>query len=277
MTAVKLAITSDLHLPITPAERISAVAREMAAFAPDAAVVAGDLGESLGDLGQCLKLVKEQLPCPIWVLPGEHDFWARPPYDSGRLWKDLIPQAVAAAGCHWLEGTAFVVRDTAVAGTIAWYDYSSADPRLKESALAFAQQKYRFNADALRIDWEWSDPEFARQVSAPLLSVLDNLEADATVRRIVVVTHMPLVEDQLIRPPDHPEQVFATAYQGNLTLGRQVLTRRKVSHIISGHVHTGRTSQVARADAPVVDVRIVPSDYEHPGWVSLTFEVDGGR
>src|SRR5262245_29851828 len=81
MTAVKLAVTSDLYLPVTPIDRLSDVARQMAAFAPDAVVIAGDLGESLGDFTRCLKLFRGQLSCPVWVLPGDHDFWARPPYD----------------------------------------------------------------------------------------------------------------------------------------------------------------------------------------------------
>src|SRR5262245_54832238 len=40
MSAVKLAITSDLYLPVTPVERLTGLARQMAAFAPDAAVLA---------------------------------------------------------------------------------------------------------------------------------------------------------------------------------------------------------------------------------------------
>src|SRR5947209_6134339 len=126
MALIKLAITSDLYLPVTPVERLTGLARQMAAFAPDAAIVAGDLAESLTDLIRCLKLFREALTCPLWVLPGDHDFWARPPYDSSRLWRDLIPEAVAANGCQYLEGQAFVQEGIAVAGTVAWYDYSSA-------------------------------------------------------------------------------------------------------------------------------------------------------
>src|SRR5947209_810942 len=145
MPSIKLAITADLHLPITPAERLEALAREMADFNPDAAVLGGDLAESLADLERCLTLFKERLPCPVWVIPGNHDLWVRRSSDSRRLWLEHLPQAVADAGCRWLEGTAFVLGGTAVAGTIGWYDYSAADPSVQASALTFAQQKYQFN------------------------------------------------------------------------------------------------------------------------------------
>src|SRR5437899_2275598 len=123
MSTVKLAITSDLYLPVTPVERLTGLARQMAAFTPDAAILAGDLAESLNDLVRGVKLFRQALSCPLWVLPGDHDFWARPPYDSSQLWRRLIPEAVAANGCQYLEGNSFVLRDTAVAGTVAWYDY----------------------------------------------------------------------------------------------------------------------------------------------------------
>ena len=274
MPAVKLAVTADLHLPITPAERLADLAREMADFGPDAAVLGGDLAESLPDLERCLGLFRQRLPCPVWVIPGNHDLWVRRTSDSRRLWLERLPQAVREAGCHWLEGTAFVLRGTAVAGTIAWYDYSAADPGVQASALTFAQEKYRFNPDALLIDWEWSDPEFAELVAAPFLATLDHLENDPAVRRTVVVTHVPLVEGQLCRDSSNPDWAFSNAYFGNLTLGHKVLARRKVSHIISGHTHVGRQCLVPRADAPPVEAHVLPSDYERPAWLPLTFEAD---
>ena len=44
---MKLAITSDLHLPLTPVSAIIDLAAEVAAFGPDALVIAGDAGEPL--------------------------------------------------------------------------------------------------------------------------------------------------------------------------------------------------------------------------------------
>jgi 3',5'-cyclic AMP phosphodiesterase CpdA len=270
MPALQLAIASDLHLPITPAERVAALAREMADFTPDAVVLAGDLAESLADLERCLELFTQRCTCPVWVIPGNHDLWVRRTSDSRELWLKKLPQAVARAGCRWLEGSAFVLHGTAVAGTIAWYDYSAADPTVQASALTFAQEKYNFHPDALLIDWEWSDPEFADLVAAPFLAALDRLEGDPAVRRIVVITHVPLVEGQMHRDPANRDWSFANAYFGNLTLGHKVLRRRKVSHIISGHTHVGRHCQVERPEAPPVEAHVLPSEYENPSWLGLT-------
>jgi hypothetical protein len=274
MPAIKLAITSDLFLPVTPPEQLTGLARQMADFSPDAAILAGNLAESLTDLTRCLHLFREALTCPIWVLPGDHDFWARPPYDSRRLWRELIPSAVAEANCRWLEGTSFTLGNIAVAGTVAWYDYSSADHSVGESALGYAQQKYQHNADALRIDWEWSDQEFAAGVAVPFLAALDHLEANPTIGRTVVVTHFPVLEAQLPEraQPAGPALAFARAYQGNLTLGRQILARRKVSHVISGHRRSGLHAFVERENLPPVSTLVLPGDYERPGWLGLKVE-----
>ncbi len=268
--AAKLAVTADLHLPITKPERIGALADEVRAFGPDAFVVAGDIGEGYLDVERCLQILRERIPCPMWVLAGNHDVWARPPYDSRRLWLEKVPDMIRAAGCQYLEGTSFTLGDTAVAGTIAWYDYSGADPTIQASALQFAQEKMNFNADALRIDWEWSDPEFAELVGNPFLALLDRLEADPAVRRVVVVTHVPLLEVQMCRDPNNRDWAFSNAYFGNLTLGRKVLARPKVAHVLSGHTHVGREHRVDRPGLPPVEARVLASEYENPTWVGLT-------
>jgi hypothetical protein len=274
MAAVKLAFTSDLHLPITEDERISALGREVQTFAPQAFVVVGDVGESLADVKRGLQLLREHVSCPIWVLAGNHDVWARPPYDSRQLWLEQVPAAVRAAGCQWLEGTSFVLDGVAVAGTIAWYDYSAADPSVQASRLEFAQQKFHYNADALRIDWEWADPEFAERVSVPLLSQLDHLDSDPSVRQVVVATHVPIVEEQMHRDPSDPRWAFSNAYFGNLTLGRKVLAHRKVSHIVSGHTHRGKRGAIKRTDGPAVETHVLASEYEKPVWLGLNINTD---
>ena len=275
MAAVKLACTSDLHLPISTDQQIAALGREIRAFEPEALIVAGDVGESLADVKRGLQLLREQVRCPVWVLAGNHDLWARPPYDSRQLWLEKVPATVRATGCQWLEGTAFVLRGVGVAGTIAWYDYSGADPSVQATAPQFAQQKMHYNADALRIDWEWSDPEFAEMVSVPFLSQLDHLESDPSVARIVVATHVPILDGQMHRDPADHRWAFSNAYFGNLTLGRKVLGHRKVSHVVSGHTHRGKRSVRERERMPAIEAHVLASDYEQPAWLGLTVETEG--
>jgi predicted phosphohydrolase len=207
--------------------------------------------------------------CPILVVAGNHDLWKRDA-SSRRLWQELLPERTRRTGCIWLEGDAFIHGGVAVAGTIAWYDYSAADPSIEASPQTFASEKRYFNLDAALIDWEWSDPEFAALVAGPFLATLDRLEADPAVRQTVVVTHVPLLECQMCRKPDDRDWGFSNAYFGNLTLGEQVLRRRKVTHVVSGHTHVARQGRVATADGRGVEAWVIDSHYGRPGWLGLT-------
>jgi 3',5'-cyclic AMP phosphodiesterase CpdA len=277
MPPVKLAVASDLHLPLTPVGRIAAMAGEVAAFGPDALVVAGDVGESLDEIEQCLGLLKGAVACPVWVLPGNHDLWVRWSGDSQRLFEERLPEVVGRAGCRWLEGGAFVERGVGVAGTIAWYDYSAADPGVKASARDFALNKQYYNNDARMIAWRWTDPEFAARVAGPFLAALDRLEADAAVRQTVVVTHVPLLECQMCRDSGNPDWAFSNAYFGNMTLGAEVLRRRKVTHVVSGHTHVARQGRARAEDGREVAACVIDSDYGAPGWVGLTLDAPRAR
>ena len=173
-----------------------------------------------------------------------------------------------------VRGAAWTRQGIAVVGTIAWYDYSAKDPYVNATWEDFAREKRNYNPDAHEIDWLWSDREFAKMVAKPFLDTLDRLEADASVRQIVVTTHVPLVECQMCRDSGNADWAFSNAYFGNLTLGAEVLARRKVSHIISGHTHVERRGRVSRPDLPPVDAVVIPSHYNAPGWVQLTLTYD---
>jgi hypothetical protein len=270
MDAVRLAVTGDLHLPITKIEQLAGLADEMAAFQPHAAILAGDLAESLADLERCLGLFKQKLPCPVWVLAGNHDLWVRRTSDSKAVWLERLPAAVEAAGCHYLEGKSFALDGVGVTGTIAWYDYSAADPSVEASAVKFAQEKFNYNNDALLIDWEWSDPEFAAMVAGPFIATLTRLQADPSIRQIVVITHVPILEEQMHRIPEDRTWAFTNAYFGNLTLGRKVLPHSKVTHILSGHTHVGKAVRVERSGMPPLEARVLGCDYHRPVWAGLT-------
>lgn len=267
---MKLAITSDLHLPITEPIQIVELACDVAAFEPDAVVVAGDVGESLHDFETCLVLLKQHFACPIWVLPGNHDLWVRRTGSSELQFAEELPTVTLSAGCHWLEGEAFVIDGVAVAGSIGWYDYSAGDPAVTATVEQFARDKRYYNMDANMIAWGWTDVEFAARVGAALTATLDRLEAEPAVKRTVVVTHVPLLECQMCRRPGNIDWGFSNAYFGNLTLGRAVLARRKVTHVVSGHTHIGRHGEEVTPDGRRVEGYVLASDYRKPAWLGLT-------
>jgi 3',5'-cyclic AMP phosphodiesterase CpdA len=265
-SALRLAVTPDLHLPRTPAGVIADLVADLAARAPDAVVLAGDLGESSDDFEPCLSLFRK-LACPVLVLAGNHDvFPAR--VSSQHLWTRALPETVRRLGFHWLEGEPFVRGGVAVAGTVAWYDYSAAAPAVSAAPRDFAREKHYFSPDD-RIDWPWTDQEFAALVGQDFLGVLDRLEADAAVKEVVVITHMPVLDCQLLHWPDNPDWGFMRAYFGNLTLGREVVRRGKVTHVVSGHTHKGYEGRLRLPGGRAVDVRVVGREGGKPAWVRL--------
>lgn len=272
---MKAAFTSDLHLPITSSDAIVQLAGDIAEYSPDVCCVLGDIGESLAKITSCLKILKSVIACPILVVAGNHDLWLPPNElfsgDSSERWQSELPAAVAAADCTWSEGQSFIKDGVALAGSIAWYDYSAADPSIQADEEMFRRQKRHYNVDALRVVWQHTDPEFAAMVGQGLLAKLDELEADPEVRQTVVYTHVPLLECQMCRKPEDYQWGFSNAYFGNLTLGGQVLQRRKVTHIVSGHTHIGRHAQAKLTDGRILDARVLNSQYGQPAWAGITF------
>jgi predicted phosphohydrolase len=239
---------------------------EIATEEPSLTVLAGDIGEGLPNIIACLKLFAD-LPGDIAVLAGNHDVWARAGYSSQELWERYLPEAVQAAGMLWLEEAVWRHDETAVVGSLAWYDYSAADPSIHLSSPAvFARMKGQYNMDAEYVDWPWSDQEFAARVGGALRERLQRLEDDPGIHRVLVVSHMPLFDEQMCRKPHDFHWGFSNAYFGNLTLGKQVLeTSTKVQAVVSGHTHIGMEGQVRRphrSARPAVSV--LASDYHAP-------------
>lgn len=265
---MRLAITSDLHYPLTSDETIEQLAAEIRQCDPDLLVLAGDLGESLPEVEFCLRVFQD-IGFPVTVIPGNHDLFKSGGISSQRLWETRLPEAVREACCTWLEAEAIIQHGIAVVGTIAWYDYSAADSSIQESRSSFAQNKGAFMLDAKRVDWPWSDWVFARQVGERFLVKLDELEADPTVQQTIVITHVPILECQIPRRPNDRDWGFSNAYFGNLTLGKEVLKRRKVTHVISGHTHLAKDDFVKTSDGRAIRGMVVPHRLHQPGWIGL--------
>ncbi len=259
----KIIVTSDLHLGITENDLLNQLGTTIAAQRPDLTVLAGDLGEPLENFTECLRIFAG-LPGTVAVLPGNHDVWARDGAQSQELLEQTLPSETQSAGMLWLEDAVWRADDLAVAGSMAWYDYSAADPSLPANMRDFALMKRMLNNDSRYVNWPWTDPEVANRLGAALEQRLSALEADPTIHTVVVVTHVPLVEVQMRRRPDDVTWGISNAYFGNLTLGERVLRFSKVRAVISGHTHIGMAGQVDRAGMAPVAVAVVPSDYGVP-------------
>ena len=267
---MRVAVASDLHLGLTTAAALRSLAADIASRDPDAVVLAGDVGEGPSLWLECLRIFSEALPdAARLALPGNHDLWALEGATSAELFATLLPTLTRDAGFRWLEGNAFVKGDAAVAGGIAWYDYSAGEPGLDLGPAWYAAHRRGLIVDGEAMDDGFDDRAFAAERGRALLADLDSLEGDPAVRRVLVVTHVPLFEEQLDRRPWDREWAIRTAFFGNLTLGAGVLLRPKVTHVVSGHTHAGRRSPVYRKDGPPLTAMVVGSDYGRPAFVTV--------
>lgn len=265
----RIAVTSDLHFDsngqLTPPSKVRAVVDAMVASGADAIVVAGDIGHPLANYCQCLDLFAD-CRIPVGVVPGNHDVWRDEHHDSRSLLEEVLPIASRQRGCHWLEQDRIVIGTTAIVGSMVWYDYSAAEALGLEPSY-FADAKPRISNDALWVDWVWSDPETAGMLRMGLRATLGELERDASIRRVVVVTHVPVFEEQMLRNPDNFAWSVANAYFGNLRTGRAIMRFPKVRVVVSGHLHTSLEAAVSRSPMADIQALVVGSDYGAPDWV----------
>jgi predicted phosphohydrolase len=271
---VRIAVTGDLHFDfsgyLTSPEKVRELAGRIRAESPDAVILAGDLGHGRVQFIECLACFKG-FGMPVGVVAGNHDLWSdsRGGYSSLVLWKSLLPEAAAQAGAVWLERDNMILNNVAIVGSMAWYDYSALDPGLSYPPDELARMKPMLNNDGNFIDWPYTDPELAAELSEGLRARIAQAAASSAITDIIVVTHVPILEEQMVRKPDDPQWGATNAYFGNLTAGKWVLQEPKVRAIISGHTHIGRQGTVRRAGARPVRYDVVPSDYGSPAYVMV--------
>ncbi len=275
----KIVITSDLHLGITKREEIEPLVETIAATRPDLTVIAGDIGEGEANIRDCLALF-QGMPGEVGVLGGNHDVWAlSAPWrlggpDSQEMWERVLPGAVRDAGMRWLEEESWRSGGLAVAGSIAWYDYSGAaediPPQTEEYWIEFKRTPLTdgrlLNPDSKFINWPWSDVAFATACADALVERMTGLEADAGVESVLLVTHVPIFREQLIIRADVPRWGYGNAFFGNLTLGERVRGMRKLRAVVSGHTHIGVKATTAHGAEPL-PVWVTKSDFHKPSYV----------
>jgi len=260
-------VTSDLHLGITSERTLRAMAEDIALEQPDLTILAGDLGEPFHHFVRCLNIFAN-LPGEVAVLSGNHDIWACEGHSSKDLWERDLPEATRGMGMLWLEDTIWQCEKLGVVGSLAWYDYSAVDPTLAPLSPPFyAENKSKYNLDGKRINWDWSDVDFATRLGDGLCERLQILDHDASVQTIFVVTHVPLFEEQILRKPGDMRWSFGNAYFGNLTTGQRIIDQPKLTRVISGHTHVGRGGVIQRDQLPPFRASVIPSDYNSPAYV----------
>ncbi len=236
---------------------------------PDLVVLAGDIGNPSMHFEKCLRCFLA-LDCTVAVLPGNHDIWTGLGETSIALYEEILPDITESLGFHWLEKSPLTLSNQlAICGSIGWYDYSAREPSYQQSDEDIVERKARYAADAVRVDWEYTDPQFARIRRERLIKQLADIEANDEVQKTLVVTHVPIFEGQLERNPDDENWSFGIPYFGHLTLGEQLMQFGKVRWVVSGHTHLGLSSEIGRNGLEPIATSVVPSDYGKPRWVTL--------
>jgi predicted phosphohydrolase len=268
----RVAVTADLHFDrsgyLTSPEVVDHLVLRLQVAQPDAVIIAGDLGHPVGEFAACLQAFR-RLSVPVGVVAGNHDVWRDEHCSSRELWERRLPELTEQAGFVWLEGAVLRLGEVAVVGSLAWYDYSAGSSEWP--AEHFAAIKGNLNNDAHWIDWPWSDVELAARLREGLRRRLAALEADAGVHEVLVVTHVPLFEEQMTRKPGDPRWELSNAYFGSLTTGRAVLGFGKVVGVVSGHTHCARRATVRADDGHAIAASVIGSEYGRPELELVTF------
>ncbi len=275
---MRIAITSDIHFFPQWADQIKRLADVLQARQPDLLILAGDIGEPLDMFAEGLRLFTS-VASQRAAVAGNHDVWHRAlPYTSERLWDSLLEETARAYGYRWLDRENLRFDSLGISGTIAWYDYGGRHPKLEFDHTYYECMKSRLSNDGNYVDWSWTDREFAARVGAEFIERLDQLERDPQIKAVLVVTHVPLFA-QCLRPVYVLEQGILNAYYANVQLGEQVLERKKVRSIISGHVHIETQLEFSRQNGHVppepvqpVTVYTIPSDYGQAAALLLNTE-----
>ncbi len=248
-----IAYTSDLHVDVSERNREAAglVAEAAGELCPDVFVLCGDLGNTLDDLRFALGLFETVSIVKLFV-PGNHDVWIENRdgrlLDSRLKYERLIPELCRDTGFHDLGREPLIIGDIGFAGSLGWYDYSFADPRLDLDEDAYWAGRHGdeiwwdrkmtywvtpAGAPAAAAARRMRDPEVCSEMAARLDGDLASIE-DGVEDVVAVVHTLPF----LAGLPRSDPPYYLDAYTGSEQLGRTLAAHPKVKHCIGGHKHT---------------------------------------
>lgn len=249
---MRIATVSDLHTDFSEnRDLLVRLATEIHARSVDVLVVAGDVSHVDDRIDRALRALAAVAPRLVY-LPGNHDLWETAiadglVTDTWQRYTTHLRGLAEAATAHYLPAAPLVVGDVALVGTCGWYDYSFAEPwvleQVGEAALAKKKLGPMAWSDAAYVSFRhpdgqpMADAEVARRMEAALAEQLAQVEADPSVRRVVVVTHHQPFREVVRRSGSLPWEYFC-AFMGSEGLGRTILAHSAKLHtVVYGHSH----------------------------------------
>jgi predicted phosphohydrolase len=268
---MRICFTSDLHVvPGRPSVAIVDALRDhVSALEPDVFILGGDISAKLEVLDWVLDCFSP-LPCLKLFVAGNHDVWIESRddlfngNDSGKKYRELIPQVSQRNGFTFLGKAPCFFRETAFIGTMGWYDYSLRSRKydgLIESR-HYRAKRYgggvwndvRFAVwlcdDALgegHVDpgvpiARKSDEEVAMEMKQALVRQLHMVRRSPSQRTIVVTHHLPYRE--MVNYQNRLPWDFFCAYMGSEVLGEVMRAEDRITHILCGHSHRKGVFQI---------------------------------
>lgn len=267
---MRLLVTADLHVNHGRSRELAldAIAQINARDA-DALLVVGDTCTAdEGQLEATLPLIT--FAGPKLFLCGNHELWTRRD-DSYAIFTEELPARVRALGWHWLEDDPVTIGDTAIVGSVGWYEYGYApdtlhiprrfyeakvSPGAAEHLTAYKALLGEDVSDAARdVVARWNDGKFIKLgrsdeafLEERLASLRRSLDRVAPDKRIIAaVHHVPFAE---LLPPRHsPAWDFARAYLGSARMGELLLRDPRIERVYCGHSHFAAEAQVGHIHA----------------------------
>lgn len=263
---MRIAITSDLHYPMTSKNTILDMINSILLAEVDVVCLAGDIGESRispNNFRDCVEFFTNEFK-NVCVIAGNHDLWSEN-NQSQLLWDSALEEFCYSVGAKYLEKKNFVKDGVAICGSYVHYDYSARSKDVEEEFddAWFATHKDNFNNDANFLKLKKSDKIFSHDICGRFIDRMRGANGDTDVHSIVAMTHVPCFESQV---PRKLEWTFSNAYFGNLSFSREILGISKLKHFVSGHTHCA-TEEVKEIGNRIVKIATLGSDYRKPLFV----------
>lgn len=257
----KILFISDCHLRKPEDNAFRALLKSIEAVVDMEEVEALLLGGDIADFANGFQRVLGDLSVglfsgiPILVVSGNHDvweqYWKHNYKDTSYIFFNEMPAICdAIPNVHWMEGKTMQFDNWLIAGTMAWYDYSSKihapDGIRTMDDDFFHYNKGGHSADARYAHFSMRDKELSNELRRRLLSAI-NLKIDqAGVDNLAVFTHVPMFKEDITWKPTDYHWNLGCQYFYNLTLGDELMLLDKLKLTVSGHTHFGRTEVLPR-------------------------------
>lgn len=215
----------------------------------DVVCLMGDLGVRDADAITCMELF-EGLVCRKALVLGNHDVWLIPE-DHHQLSDErmrFLHRKAQDRGFYPVQDEILYLGETAIIGSMGWYDETFRDPDLQIPDDAYARQIWDGPgersawADASYVRWSRPMHEMAGYFLAQLKRQLEQVR---NVSNVVVMMHhlpskrlLPYPWLRRLKPSFIPNTWrFANAFLGSERFADLIKQYPNVSRIVSGHVH----------------------------------------